>query len=257
MKTSLIFLSLLIYTISLEPESYNDESGLDISKFIIADKTNQIILVIPDEYTQPPAQLYFYIKEEGNNWKLEKQTDAYIGRDGLGKEREGDGKTPVGIYQFNAYFGIADSPNDNLPYVKVNKSHYWVGDINSDRYNQLVNIETYTDFVRSDSEHLIEHPEYEYAMNIDYNKEGEKDKGSAIFLRCLKEQQKSTGGGIVIEKEELKKIYQTLNKDCYIIIDTKKNMTKYYEKEPPSDSDSDCITNINLYLILIGILILL
>jgi len=175
----------------------------------------------------------------------------------VGKEKEGDGKTPVGIYQFNTYFGIADNPGTNLPYIQVNVSHYWVGDSNSSKYNQLVNNETYTNFSVSDSEHLIdENPGYEYAINIDYNKEGIADKGSGIFLSCYTGKN-STGGGIVIEKVELKKIYQILNKDCYIIIDIKENMNKYYEKESQSDSDSDCITKINLYLILIGILILL
>ena len=73
---------------------------------------------------------------------------------GLGKEKEGDKKTPVGIYQFNEYFGIYDNPGTELPYIKVNKSHYWDGDNNSDRYNQLVNIETYTNFNVKKSEHL-------------------------------------------------------------------------------------------------------
>jgi len=87
MKTFLIFFSLLIYTISLEPESYNDDFGIDISKLTIAGKTNQINLVIPDNYTNSSAQLYFYIKEEGNNWINKKQVEAYIGRNGRKRKR--------------------------------------------------------------------------------------------------------------------------------------------------------------------------
>ena len=154
---------------------------------------------------------------------------ANIGKNGLGKTIEGDMKTPVGIYKFNRYFGIEDNPDTDLPYVKVNRSHYWNGDSNSDRYNQLVNYEIYQDFDRSDSEHLIEvYPGYEYAMNINYNEEGIKKKGSAIFLHCLT-RRNYTAGCVAIDKLNILKVYNRLNENCYIIIDTLKNMTKYYE----------------------------
>ena len=85
------------------------------------------------------------------------------------------------------------------------------------------------DFDRSDSEHLIEvYPGYEYAMNINYNEEGIKKKGSAIFLHCLT-RRNYTAGCIAIDKLNILKVYNRLNENCYIIIDTLKNMTKYYE----------------------------
>ena len=201
---------------------------IDISKFKVASLTDQIILVIPSNYTTTSAMLYFYVKEE-NQWKEYLHAEAYIGKNGLGKEKEGDGKTPVGVYQFNAYFGINDNPGTNLPYVKVNVSHYWNGDSNSDRYNQLVNIETYKDFNKDESEHLIEvNPGYEYAMNINWNKEGTPKKGSAIFLHCYTKN-KYTGGCVAIHYLKLTEIYRKINDNCYIIIDTKENMTKYYD----------------------------
>ena len=244
MKTSLILFSLFIFTISLEPESY-DDLDIDISKFIIANKTNQIILIIPSNYSTSSAKFYLYIKKE-NKWIKNKEIDAYIGFKGLGKEKEGDKKTPVGIYQFNEYFGIYDNPGTELPYIKVNKSHYWDGDNNSDRYNQLVNIETYTNFNVDNSEHLIDiNPGYEYAMNINYNKEGIKGKGSAIFLHCFTKNT-FTEGCVAINRIHLKEIYQIINKDCYIIIDTKENMSKYYEE------DSDWYS----YLIIAAIIML-
>ena len=50
----------------------------------------------------------------------------------------------------------------------------------------MVNIETYTDFDRNQSEHLIEYnTAYQYSMNINYNEEGNPFKVSAIFLHCF------------------------------------------------------------------------
>ena len=226
MKSFLISILLFAFAFS-EELNHLTNLNIDISNFEIASKTDQIILVIPPNYTAPSATLYFYIKEE-NKWNKRVETQAYIGKNGLGKEKEGDGKTPVGIYKFNRYFGIEENPGTNLSYVQVNESYYWDGDSNSKNYNTLVNNETYSDFNMSISEHIIDYnPGYEYAINIDYNKEQTPYKGSAIFLHCFTTKN-STGGCVAIQKDILKSIYKEINKDCYIIIDTEENMDEYY-----------------------------
>lgn len=236
MKKFLCFLLIFVYSLSIEPQSLT-ELDIDISKFIVSSSTNQIILVIPQNYSSTSAMLYFYVKEE-DKWEKYIETEAFIGQNGLGKEIEGDRKTPVGVYKFNCYFGIEDNPGTHLNYVKVNQSHYWDGDSNSKNYNTLVNIETYSDFDPSECEHLIDvNPGYEYALNIDYNKEQTPKKGAGLFLHCFTERP-YTAGCVAIEKEQLKTIYKEINKDCHIIIDTKENMTKYYTS---SDSNSNFI----------------
>jgi len=225
MKSFLITFLLFIYTLSKEPNQLTD-LDIDISKFKVASSTNQIILVIPANYTTTSATLYFYTKE-GEKWNQQLAIQAYIGKNGLGKEKEGDNKTPVGVYKFNRYFGIFDNPGTDLPYVKINKSHYWNGDSDSENYNTLVNIEIYNDFKTEESEHLIDiNPGYEYAMNINYNEDKAPHKGSAIFLHCFTTNT-FTGGCVAIDREKLKEIYTKINKDCNIIIDTKENMTRY------------------------------
>ena len=227
MKAFTLYMILFIYNFAIKAKLVSD-IDIDVSKFKVASSTDQIILVIPPDYSSTSAMLYFYVKEE-NQWKEYLSAEADIGMNGLGKTKEGDGKTPVGIYQFNYYFGIYENPGTTLPYIKVNESHYWNGDSDSDRYNQFVNYETYKDFNPDESEHLIDiNPAYEYAMNINYNKEGIANKGSAIFLHCFSTV-KYTHGCVAIDILKLTEIYQILNDNCYIIIDTKENMTRYYE----------------------------
>ena len=226
MKKILFLILFFVYSFSKDSQSLS-ELDIDISKFEVASSTNQIILVIPPNYTSTSAMLYFYVKE-GDNWVQRTETKAYVGKNGLGKEKEGDKKTPVGVYKFNCYFGILDNPGTNLPYVKVNKSHYWDGDSNSKNYNTLVNDEIYPDFDHNESEHLIEvDPGYEYALNMDYNKEQTPKKGAGLFLHCFTHN-KYTAGCVAIDKYDLYFMYKEINKDCRIIIDTKANMTKYY-----------------------------
>ena len=125
-------------------------------------------------------------------------------------------------------FRILDNPGTNLPYIKVNQSHYWDSDSKSKNYNTLVNNETYSDFNVSESEYIIDiNPGYEYCLNIDYNEEQTPYKGAGIFWHCFTGRN-YTAGWVSIDKNELYTIYREINEDCHIIIDTKENMTKYY-----------------------------
>ena len=48
------------------------------------------------------ATVSMHEKDENGVWKQIMTTPGYIGRNGLGKQAEGDGKTPVGTFSFNA-----------------------------------------------------------------------------------------------------------------------------------------------------------
>ena len=189
--------------------------------------TDQIILVVPPKYEATDATLYYFLKN-GEKWEKYLEVPAYIGLKGLGKEKEGDKKTPVGEYKFNEYFGIEDNPGTNLPYIKVNNSYYWDGDSYSDHYNKLVNYEIYNDFNTSDSEHLIDvDPGYEYAININYNEECTPFKGAGIFLHCFTGRT-YTAGCVSIHKDNMVKLYKKLSENCIIVINTEEKLDDFY-----------------------------
>lgn len=102
------------------------------------------------------------------------ETDAFIGKNGITVNKlEGDGKTPEGIYELGLVFGTHDKKdiklNQNIKYIKINKNLYWVDDIYSKYYNQLVDI-TKVSKDWNTAEHLIEYPkQYEYAIEIKTN----------------------------------------------------------------------------------------
>ena len=213
----IILTNLLMFTIN---------ESIDCSKLEISSKTDQLIFVIPNNYKTSTADFYYFIKQN-DVWKEVITTKAYIGKNGLGKEKEGDYKTPIGAYKFNKYFGINDNPGTKMPYIKLNNSLYWDGDSNSKRYNQMVNIETYKDFDKSKSEHLIDAIlAYKYAMNINYNENGTPFKGSAIFLHCYSYNQ-FTAGCVAIPEKDMIKVLKNVHKDTTIIIDLLTNLHKY------------------------------
>ncbi|MBR0261081.1 MAG: hypothetical protein IJQ85_04725 [Selenomonadaceae bacterium] len=158
-------------------------------------------------------------------WEQIMTTPGFVGKDGLGKLREGDGKTPVGTFKFDCAFGIAPDPGCAIPYIQVNEYHYWSGDRNF-KYNKLVDVrKAPANFNKDDSEHLIDYsPQYLYALNISYNAACTPDKGSAIFMRCFEPAKPYTGGSVMIPEDKMLFVMQHVKSDCACIIDTLENL---------------------------------
>ena len=68
---------------------------------------NQLI-VVKRQNDFNKAILSFYENREGRFYKV-LETEAFIGKNGMTEEkREGDGKTPKGVYELGLAFGIHD-----------------------------------------------------------------------------------------------------------------------------------------------------
>lgn len=149
-------------------------------------KVKQFVLV---RASRNRAKVYLLKQSRGGKWKQQVSANGYVGRNGItAKKREGDRKTPKGIYTLGRIFGVSRNPGTTLPYTKLNSSHYWVDDPASPYYNQFVSTRTVRKNWNS-AEHLISYTTaYAYAVAVDYNTAGTPGKGSAIFLHC------STGG---------------------------------------------------------------
>ncbi|RDU24749.1 hypothetical protein DWV06_03085 [Anaerosacchariphilus polymeriproducens] len=149
-------------------------------------------------------------------WKQIMSTYGYVGRNGIGKTREGDGKTPAGIYSFGRAFGVNPSPGTKITYTKVNSSHYWVDDSKSRYYNQFVSTKDVT-IDWTSAEHLIDYPiAYAYAVHIKYNPKNIPGKGSAIFLHCISGT--TTAGCVSIPKNSMVYVLRHLNRNAKIVI---------------------------------------
>ena len=190
-----------------------------------AQDAEQIVIVSGTKGSN--ANFYFYEKNSEGQWDEIISCPAYIGKKGWGKTREGDSKTPRGVFNFTMAFGINDDPGCKIGYTKVDETHYWVGDSNSEKYNQFVSTREYKDFNKKDSEHIIDYDlAYKYCLNISYNEDGTPGKGSAIFLHCYTKN-KFTGGCVAIPQEKMIEVLRHLKNNCVIVMDESKNLKKY------------------------------
>ena len=175
------------------------------SGYRVDDDVRQLIVVRCKGKSR--GELRFYEKNESGKWKKKWSCSAFLGQRGIGKKKEGDKKTPKGIYSLGQSFGILKNPGTKMPYIKVNRYHYWCGDSGSEYYNQLIRVDLTGH--KCKGEHLIKYKgAYNYAIHIEYNKEGKAGKGSAIFLHCSRG--RATAGCVAIPEKYMKKALITL-----------------------------------------------
>ena len=190
-----------------------------ISFSILLFSSQQIILVVADNFETSKAKLEFYEDEK----KLF-STHVNIGENGLGwglgdvklrqkkgepLKREGDKKAPAGIFKLTDIFGYEVDSNYNLPYLFASKNLICVDDGNSSFYNQII--------MKHGDEKSFEYMkredmQYELGVIVAHNQEAIKNRGSCIFLHVQKEQNSATAGCTSMKLEDLKKIVELLDK---------------------------------------------
>ena len=192
-----------------------------VTKLDAAKNAKQLFVVAG--YERSTAWISMHEKDSDGSWKMIMSTPGFIGKEGLGKTKEGDGMTPVGTFHFNKAFGIADDPGCAMDYTKADDNTYWSGDSDL-MYNQMVSIKDYPDLKKDDSEHIFDYQyEYQYCLNISYNEDGTPGKGSAIFLHCFGDRKPRTGGCVAIPEEQMYFVMRHVNPGCVVVIDSMEN----------------------------------
>ena len=200
------------------------ESPEWISHLKAAENASQLAIV---SGTHGSNAIFSFHEKDGGTWREILSCHAYIGKKGWGKSREGDVKTPCGVFTFTEAFGILEDPGCMMGYTQVNETHYWIGDSNSERYNTMVSTRNYDAFNPKESEHIIDYnPGYQYCLNISWNIEGTPGKGSAIFLHCYTKN-KFTGGCVAISEDDMRTVIQRVKPGCVVVMDSHKRIKGY------------------------------
>ncbi len=137
---------------------------------------------------------------------------ALIGKNGAGKQSEGDTKTPLGTWEIGGAYGLKDDPGCKVPFTKITDDMYWCATgSNGKKYNQLLRYAEDPDNDYSEDEHLADYPiRYAYLLDMGYNKVGAPYAGNAIFLHCWKDENTPTGGCVAVSEESMISILQTV-----------------------------------------------
>lgn len=223
---NLLFILLFISTIFATADNQQNTTSK---------KHKQMIVVISDDYNSSNAKLQRYILKDNKWQQTGERIDIKIGKNGMGWglglhsipadatiiKKEGDGKSPIGIFELGFAFGY--EPFDvKYPYSVMKEYHHCVDDGNSIFYNQIINsnmqiIKDYTSF-----EHMkFPSDYYKYGIVVKHNPDNIPNNGSCIFMHI---KSIPTTGCDAMSEEQIKEIIAWLDKKSNpILVQAPKN----------------------------------
>jgi L,D-peptidoglycan transpeptidase YkuD (ErfK/YbiS/YcfS/YnhG family) len=171
----------------------------------------QVIAVAANGYGTSSATVTAYARS-GNGWtQVFGPWSAYIGRNGVapaGAKREGDGRTPSGVYGFDFMFGVNPDPGVHYAYRRITGSNIvWDDDPNSPNYNLWIDTNAQSAGVSPEPMNNV--PSYYYGAVIGYNDTRTPGLGSAIFLHVS--HGSSTAGCVALPTDELLSLLRWLD----------------------------------------------
>jgi L,D-peptidoglycan transpeptidase YkuD (ErfK/YbiS/YcfS/YnhG family) len=164
----------------------------------------QLVVVTTNDWNEVPGTARLFERTRANaHWKaVGARFPVVVGRNGLALaeaanfpvpvsfadmpfKKEGDGRSPAGLFPLTAAFGTAANPGQiKLSYTKLDEYTECVDDVRSTFYNRIVNRVQVGNFDWNSSEKMLEvGPEYELGLVVGYNSfPVTKGSGSCIFL---------------------------------------------------------------------------
>jgi L,D-peptidoglycan transpeptidase YkuD (ErfK/YbiS/YcfS/YnhG family) len=141
----------------------------------------QVVLVTAGSTSSTYARLSWWLRTSDGAWHMYRgEVTARVGVHGMStSKREGDGKTPIGVFPVGIGFGWYSNPGTKLYWRIADSNSRWVDDSDSAYYNLWMQAPAAG---RWDSAERMRITPYTYGMQIAYNRERTPGKGSAIFL---------------------------------------------------------------------------
>lgn len=175
--------------------------------------SSQVILTTVAAPDKPRASLSTWTFASGHWQRTLGPIGAVVGKNGISlHKREGDMKSPAGIFYIGRSFGSAPRPaGDDMPYTRTTRYDYWVDDATSPDYNRWVTYYRDPD-ARWKSFERLKIPAYEYAAVIQYNTDPiVKGRGSAIFFHIWPGPDGSTAGCTAVSRQNVLKVLRWMD----------------------------------------------
>lgn len=221
---------IVILTISLV--AFGCENIGPIDQLQIPDRYRQVILVTTAASESTQGVMSCYTKTDGQWHQDISDIHVTVGRNGLAKGRglhelaenetmkkEGDGKSPSGIFSLGTSFGYdtAADGQSKYPFKQCTERDFFVDDVNSSDYNQWVTLPDSIDpSTVWQSFERMRRSDYQYELGVVVNHNMDsviKGGGSAIFLHVWKKEGAPTSGCTAMSKSDMLALQGWLDHD--------------------------------------------
>ena len=180
-------------------------------------QARQLVVVVAPDWNAPGGRLHRFERDAaGVAWREVAAFEVSLGRNGSAwgeglhaaadaqagpLKREGDGRSPAGIFRIGPAFGYAAGEDARLPYLQMDAGHYCIDVPASPLYNRIVDArEVGTEAVEGSTEpmrldlHNNGDPRYRLGFVIDHNPLAVPGRGSCIFAHLWRRAGEPTAG---------------------------------------------------------------
>jgi L,D-peptidoglycan transpeptidase YkuD (ErfK/YbiS/YcfS/YnhG family) len=182
----------------------------------------QLVVVTTADWNSSQGNLQTFVKSE-SGWQLTAPgVPITIGREGAAwgvglhptqagpAKKEGDGRSPAGVFRIGSAFGYAESVHTALAYKAMSVSDYCVDVSTSPLYNRIVDtrvvgkkaVEGSTEPMRRDIHANGDH-RYKLGFVIEHNSGGSAALGSCIFAHIWKSPGEPTSGCTAMDESAM------------------------------------------------------
>ncbi len=192
-------------------------------------KADKLIVVTTPDWNSVRGTLKRYEKSHGKWKQLGKPVSIVVGKSGIGWtpalpedksapiKKEGDGRSPAGIFPLTQTFGFAPWLGSSPNYLPLTPAIECVDDVNSSHYAQIVNNEKVQKDWNS-SEHMRSIELYRWGVVVPYNMQNTKaGAGSCIFLHIAPASGNGTAGCTAMPEADIEEIVHWIGRGAVLV----------------------------------------
>jgi L,D-peptidoglycan transpeptidase YkuD (ErfK/YbiS/YcfS/YnhG family) len=212
----------------------------------VFDTCKQLVVVVSPRDNSVNAQLYKFEKK-GKVWQqVGKRHAVNLGKKGLAwgrgvniakpglQKKEGDQRSPAGIFRFGTAFGYAQAETLplKLPYIPITETQLCIEDSESPYYNQLVDATQVKQGCKALESMLRTDQQYKWGIFIKQNMPPKPECGSCIFFHLWRKQGSGTLGCTAMSEDNLLALMRWLDpKKEPLLLQMTEHFYQDYQKE--------------------------
>jgi len=207
-----LFFLVCVTTSWAEQPAFLDSREWRIFSSQLIELPKQVVVVQAEKGVGAKITLW---QENGDGWLAAAGPwPAVIGVHGMaqiGQKKEGDGKTPAGLFPILFAFGEAHQIATGLNYRVTSEQDIWVDDPQSNLYNQWSRLPT---TARSFERMKRKDSLYKLGLAVGYNQNPVvPGAGSAIFIHVWRNAAKGTAGCAALAEEQVRELVKLLRRE--------------------------------------------
>lgn len=234
---AIVLLNACTATIDMRPKAFTAAEAVPALSTPLAG-ADQVIVVTARTWDSPVGTLHRY-QRQGSRWQsLAPGHAVSLGRNGsawgLGlhplpqhgpQKREGDGRSPAGVFALSSTFGYAAQQATAMTYHPMHATDYCIDVPTSPLYNRIVdtaqeapaNVAGSTEPMRLD---LLNNGDPRYALGIvvEHNPQAISGMGSCIFIHLWRQVDEATAGCTAMPGPAMQALFDWLDPERHPVL---------------------------------------